>query len=114
MIPQPTPNTYTQRQEIAEAFRQAKALLWDGTPLPHGEKPSAYRDGIDVFICHALALSGHPERHAAKDVIQQRIKPWISYESWLLDYYKHEQLTKQFLQTLRHEWLDALIKEFSE
>ena len=116
MIPKPTTTTYTpeERQEIAEAFRQAKAILWDGTPLPHGELPTLYRDEVDEYICHSLAYSKHPALYAAKDVIQQRIQPYISYETWLLDYYKREQLTKPFLQTLRHQWLDELIEEFSE
>lgn len=115
-IPEPKPTTYTpaQRQQIAEAFRQAKAALWDGTPLPHGEKPSACRDGIVEYICHALAHSRHPARYTAKEIIGKRIQPYSSYETWLLDYYKREQLTKPFLQPLRHQWLDSLIKEFSQ
>ena len=115
MIPQPTPTTYTleERKAIAAAFRAAKAILCDGTPLPHGETPNLYRDKIDEYICHALVLSGRPAQYAAKEIIQKRIKPFSSYEAWLLDYYKREQLTKPFLQNLRHQWLDSLIKEFS-
>lgn len=115
MIPQPTPTTYTtgQRKAIADAFRAAKAILWDGIPLPHGDKPSAYRDEVDEYICHALAYSKHPARYAAKEIIGKRIQPYCSYETWLLDYYRREQLTSIFLQTLRHQWIDSLIKEFS-
>ena len=103
-IPEPKPTTYTpaQRQQIAEAFRKAKAILWDGCGEP---KDPAH-------IC--LALEAYKGSYNARVVIADRIWPFPTYSIWCWLKCGLDISDTTNLQTLRHQWLDALIKEFSE
>lgn len=108
-IPKPNSPSHLEasRQEIAEAFRQAKELLLHGLP-PVGATARNY------YICYCLEDTGHPAYAVAQAVILERIAPDVSYEAWLI--YNNPQrrrYTTKELQPLRHQWLDSLIKEFS-
>lgn len=97
--------TYTkeERRQIAQAFRAAKGLLWDGIgPCPSAEK---------MAICFVLDESGHPFEEAAREVIAERLDGWITLGDWLREQGITEW-TSQQLQAHRHAWLDKLIDEF--
>ena len=98
--------TVTNKQ-IAKALKAAKKNLSDVT-----------RD----YICNALELVcleqdiTRVESDAARRIIRDLISPCYSVKNWLLTVANvpEEQLTTIAVQTYRHEWLDHLIKEFSE
>lgn len=123
--------TTVTNKQLVKAFKAAKEYLWDGTPLPvrngRGVPPGSevvYRELHD-YICHALETASSmkditcDERDAAKRIISSAIAPWYSVESWLTRAAKvpvehvYDGRGKA-IQTYRHEWLDHLIKEFSE
>lgn len=110
--------TYTdyERRHIANAFRIAKELLWDGLgPC----RPWA----SERYICTALAVAQtvSPIRLFgcvnAKNIIAERMgSSVVTLESWLSSYANvpEEQLTDENMQAYRNRWLDALIAEFSQ
>lgn len=108
-----------ERKIIHKQLIGAKKYLWDGKgPLS---------DSKDRFIC--LAIITHVQKsnsaHSwllAKRMIEMRLGDCVDGYSardvmdWLIEVAKipKEQLTDLAVQTYRHEWLDHLIKEFSE
>ena len=102
-------------KQIAKAFKGAKQHLWNGKNILR------IVPGITEFICYAIEYyreRGGGEYEAccaAAKVINQRLDYW-SIRVWLRDVIgiPEEQLTREAVQTYRHEWLDHLIKEFSE
>lgn len=99
--------TYTkkQRRGIAEAFRAAKARLWDG----NGSWPF----DRDRYICRALENCGHPSKKVAKEIIRTRLRGAPSLGWWLSEVHGIDGTQSQ-LQAHRHAWLDKLIEEFEQ
>lgn len=97
--------TYTkeERLQIAQAFRAAKELLWDG----RGQWP----DGTDLFICFAIVGSGHPSEQDACAIVHERLDGQPALGTWLMAQ-GITDFTRQQLQAHRHAWLDQLIEEF--
>lgn len=93
--------TKTERQQIAEAFRAARARI---------------KAGQNSAICLALQDSGHEARNAARRVVQRRIGKRLYVYQWLIDVAKvpHDLITYENLRAYRLRWLDALIEEFSK
>ena len=103
--------TYTkeQRKEIHDQLVGAKRYLWNGT----GKKTSTR------FICHAICATTAADIGSftiAGEMIENRISPCNSVFGWLVHNagLTEKELTDEAVQTYRHEWLDHLIKEFSE
>ena len=104
-------------KEIAQAFRDAVPLLWDGKG--QGLKTS--------YICVAIRR-GHPNYDplqgswrdpaavaAARQIIHNRICGLYTLETWLDERCgipSNDTLQSKRMQTYRHAWLQALIKEF--
>lgn len=95
-----------QRKAIAEVFKQAKKLLWDGTPED--------RAGV-LYICNAVnkTESSIALKIAAIRVIQDRLGGYSTVTQWLFRKHGIYPDTFQELQVYRQAWLDELIKEFS-
>lgn len=94
---------YTNK-DIAEAFRQAKKILW------------TTREG---FICFAITDADYDGRNpeavsAAKKVIEERLGKFYSLRGWLLarDVLREDIKDPPRMQAHRHAWLDLLIEEF--
>lgn len=99
--------TKAQRKSIADAFRAAKEVLWNGTGcLPRGK---------ERYICYALTMSpGMGGRTLAKKIISERLGRHAYLENWLsAQGVPRVQQTVRRMQQHRHAWLDLLIKEFS-
>lgn len=97
--------TYTkeERLQIAQAFRAAKQVLWDGR--------GQWQDGTDLFICFAIERSGHPSEQDACAIVHERLDGRPSLGTWLMAQ-GITDFTRRQLQAHRHAWLDQLIEEF--
>ena len=110
--------TKAQRKIIHKQLVGAKKYLWDGT---------GRRDSKCEFIC--LAVIAHVRRTnsirrwlTTTNMIEGRLGVCYTFglprdvKCWLDEVAKipKEQFTDLAVQTYRHEWLDELIKEFSD
>lgn len=97
------------RKEIAEAFKRAKEILWDGT---------GYEKGY-TYICHAIRHDNEyfsSAGYEAVKVIQERLDGYYTVDSWLDEVagVHYSLLTAERMQPYRHAWLDSLIAEYSK
>jgi hypothetical protein len=97
--------------KTSEVFKEAKKRLHNGA--------RAVPDGKSLNICHAIDHAvdhGVPSKDAAlaQELVMQRLKPHFGVFSWLgaVAGAHLKRRTRQNLQTYRHAWLDALVKEF--
>lgn len=87
--------------KTSEAFRRAKAVLWNGQ--------GRQTEGKERFICYAICrTTGHKK---AKRTIVSRLCYHHTLGGWLEAQGVREWTIKQ-LQQHRHAWLDLLIAEF--
>lgn len=97
--------TKQQRTDIANAFKAAKPLLYDGR-----------KHGNNDFICHALMDTGVYGWDMAIQVVSSRIYPESTFRNWL-DINVKDGVTQEDghpkVQQHRHAWVDQLIEEFS-
>jgi hypothetical protein len=115
------------RKQIANEFRKALDVLWDGGKHSRGDVKEGFKE---EFICLCLQhangkwIMGHlmsRPAQAARKVIQDRIKPFTTVEVWLYENH-HEARPKRSvtiaqqkkLQAYRKAWLQSLIVEFSK
>ena len=112
--------TYTakERKEIHSQLVAAKQYLWDGK----GKEPACDMQSLQTHICIAISRTqglyhydGGSELLACKMIAERLGGSFIYLDGWLEDVAKvpKAQLTHLALQTYRHEWLDHLIKEYS-
>ena len=96
----------TTDKEIAEVFREALKILWDGD----GETFCFSHK----FICTAISYTScsHDLKAAARMLIQERLKGSPTLEHWLSfnDVPEVEQ-TRARVQVHRRQWLNLLIEE---
>lgn len=103
--------TYTdaKREQIAQAFKNAKKHLWNGLGR-QGKKQE--------FICLAIRsrFDGDViDANTAIHIIEQRIGWCNTMSCWLTEQgIPVSQITPRRLQAHRHAWLDMLIAEFSD
>lgn len=98
------------RQQIADAFRAAKRRLWKGRGSSFGK---------ETYICYALSTTD--AGLAAQRIIMQRLGKRGQYVSSVDTWLRRCGFVSGFgmpnydrlVQSYRHRWLDALIKEFS-
>lgn len=105
---------YKERQQIVEALKAAKLLLWDGIQ-PRCEK----------FICVCLmnVRRRYPRlQHGsmlAENIVQTRVHQSSGGFSTIENYLcvvlgcPRESLNPKDVQEFRHRWVDHLIEEFS-
>ena len=98
-------------RQIANVFRAAKKILWDGNSRNH----------FNIHhICSAISRTNYdyykfsrPAAWAARNVIMDRLG-YRTVERYLI--YKvgvpKKHLTDKNIQAFRHRWLDSLIEEF--
>jgi hypothetical protein len=97
-----------ENKQIAECFRAALKLMWDGNGQQKGKD--------ERFICHALYEVAYiqrlPKGAAAISIIHARLNGSFTADGWL-----HRQGVKTFdnsvaIQAWRKQWLEQLIEEF--
>ena len=93
-------------KEIAEVFREALKILWDG-----GDKTSyfSYR-----YICNAINYTSCPHdlKVAARLLIQEKLEGSSTLEHWLsLNGVPRVKQELVRVQAHRRQWLIALIEE---
>lgn len=96
-------------KDIAECFRQAKKLLWNGNPR-------SYIHGVHItYICFAIDDTNMPlfVRQEAEYIIMRRLEGCNTLRGWLTSKgFNISDSVTPLLQKHRHDWLDLLIKEF--
>lgn len=99
--------TKAQRMAIADAFRAAKKVLWDGKGYLPRDKQR--------YICLAITMSpGMGDYTPAKKIISERLGKHSYLGQWLIAQGVPRVLqTDRRMQQHRQDWLDLLIREFS-
>ena len=96
----------TTDKEIAEVFREALKILWDG------EGRTSYLS--HKFICTAISYTScsHDLKAAARMLIQERLRGSPTLGHWLsLNGVPEVEQTQARVQVHRQQWLIALIEE---
>ena len=106
--------TKASRKRIHKALKGA---------VPHLATGQDSETGFNTeFICCAIT-DGAPNLSSrfndgseAREMIESRIWPWITLETWLKNQrrVRAKDLTFERIQQHRHAWLQQLIKEFSK
>ena len=100
-----TERKYTpeERKQIVSALKYAKRKLSRTT-----------QDDLAHHICFALSTSDGAKM--ARFVIMERLARAVSVPNWLhrRGLINVTRYDKTIVQSYRHRWVDALIKEFSE
>lgn len=117
----------SKRQEIAKAFKRAKALLANENEIEFGQVTVK---GKHRWICYAIDWSTptdhtSAERDAheeAEYIVSTRLGQKAYLDGWVIENCRAAEELElsnrpQFqreMQAFRHRWLDALIEEFSK
>ncbi len=102
-----------RRQALADVFEDTKRYL--------AKDQDSFNSGDQQeFICLAIDMvdRNYYDRRRAKNLVQYRIRPYLTADSWLYDRLglrctAMSAVDFDRIQQWRHQWLDQLIAEFS-
>lgn len=109
--------TKTEREQIAEAFSEALALLWDGES-EESKKRLCQEGSLSAceYICNILnhlSRCGVEGAEKAKTVVMWRLGGYTTFYSWLMaNGVEYEEMSDRNVQAHKKAWLRMLVEEF--